>query len=377
MPSSADALTWFDGHLDLAYLAVNGRAMTGGLEPSAGPHAPAACTLGSLRDGRVGLCLGTIFTEVGGTGPEGYAAGDFKRAFAVGRAQLEVYLTWRDQGTIALDLRSALRAVSGVGEVRAGMGVSSVRALSAAAARARLPRTAAGLRVGILMENADPIRSPDDVAWWVERGLVAVGLAWARSSRYAGGNTTREGLTDVGRELVRALDAHRVVHDASHLSERAFDDLCAATPRVVIASHSNARTITDPSGANQRHLTDDQIRAIAARGGVIGINLFSAFLRPGLSESGRADIVDVVRHIEHIAEIADAAPGSAGGRGRAHVALGSDMDGGFSAARLPSGIDTPSDLMRIAEALRSRGWSDAEIADFACGNWLRVLAAGM
>ena len=365
------ALTWFDAHVDLAYLAVSGRDMLAPLDPSAGPHAPAACTLPSMREGNVRLALGTIFTEVSGSGPEGYAPGDFERAFVVGRAQLEAYLTWQERGAVALDLREALASISDLGEMRGGMGVAEVRPLSTSALLARLSKTDA-LRVGILIENADPIRAPDDLDYWVRRGVVAVGLSWSHSSRYAGGNTTQDGISDLGRALVKEMDRLKVVHDVSHLSDRSFAELLEVTNRTLIASHSNCRAILDPSGQNQRHLTDAQIAEVVKRGGVIGLNLFSRFLSPKSGEDGRATIEDCVRHVEHVCEIAERV--SPLGRGRRHVGLGSDVDGGFSAARLPLGINRPADFARIGEGLNTRGWTDEDVAAFACGNWLRVLA---
>ena len=315
---SAGVPGWFDAHLDLAYLAVNGRDMAADLssddacERAGKPHSPAAITLSSLAQGNVRFLLGTIFTERDGSGPEGYPAGDEKRAHIVGRAQLEVYLTWRDKGLISLDLRKTLAATSGegVGQVRGGMGVSEIVPLPLPARLARLPKTPA-LNVGILIENADPIRSPEDLAWWKERGVVAVGMAWAKSSRYAGGNLTTDGLTDLGRTLVREMDRLGIVHDVSHLSERAFDELMGATDRPVIASHSNCRAIVDPDGTNQRHLTDEQIRRIAERGGVVGLNLYSKFIDPAISETGRASISGCVDHVERVCEIAQRVPPSA------------------------------------------------------------------
>ena len=114
--------------------------------------------------------------------------------------------------------------------------------------------------------------------------------------------------------------------------------------------------------AAQRHLADDTIRAIADRGGVIGINLYSAFLSESALGSSRASIDDVIAHIGHVCELAGS---------RAHVALGSDMDGGFGAHRLPEGIDGPGGLERLAEALAASGWSDAEVDGFRFGNWAR------
>lgn len=365
---------WCDAHLDLAYFAVNGRDMLAALDRNAGPHAPASVTLPSLREGNVRIVLATIFTEPGGDTTqfaEAYAEGDFDRAHVVGRAQLEAYLTWRDRGEIVLDRFASLGAGAAVGSIRGGMGVAELVPLSAearlsAADRARTAAQRRGpgpIHVGILIENADPIRSPGELAWWVERGVVAIGLAWARSSRYAGGNTSTDGLSSLGKELVGEMDRLGVVHDASHLSDVAFDDLCSVTSRRIIASHSNSRAITDPSGKNQRHLTDAQIREIVRRDGVIGLNVLSTFLRPGIDKLSRATIDDAIRHIEHVCELAG---------DRAHVGLGSDMDGGFAADRMPVGIDAPRDLVKLAEALHARGWSDAEVNGFTSGNWLRV-----
>lgn len=361
-------LPWFDAHLDLAMLAVEGRDMLGSLDAAHRPNMRAGLTLSSLVEGNVRLALGTIFTAPDDPGPEGYPVADADRAHAVGRAQLEAYLTWRDLGRIQIDRFAPLRATRNLSDTRAGMGVGSAVPLSVSAKLARLPRTPP-IHLGILMENADPIRSPDEVQWWKACGLVAVGLSWASPSRYATGNRAQPvdgGLTAAGRDLVRALDRERIIHDASHLSDASFHDLSEATDRVIIASHSNCRAITDPSGANQRHLTDAQIKEIARRGGgggVIGVVLYSRFLVPNWQEGTRATIADAVAHIEHICDLTGS---------RAHAGLGSDMDGGFSASALPEGIDTPAGYQRIAEALSARNWPDHDIHNFATGNWLRI-----
>jgi membrane dipeptidase len=263
-----------------------------------------------------------------------------------------------------MDLRSLVRVDPGVGEVRGGMGVSELTPaeLSRKLAREREKST---LHVGVLVEGADPIRTPDELAWWVERGVVAVGLSWWRHSRYAGGNgEPGRGLTDLGRAMIRAIDALEVVHDASHLSEKAFWELLKLTDRPIVATHSNCRAIVDPAGTNERHLTDDQIRAIGERGGVVGLNLLSSFLRPGIpfDSEQRASVDDCVRHVERVCEVM--------GR-RTGVGLGSDMDGGFSSKGLPEGVDGPTKLEAIASALAARGWSESELQAFRINNWGR------
>jgi len=168
--------------------------------------------------------------------------------------------------------------------------------------------------------------------------------------------------------MIRAMDALGVVHDASHLSEKAFWQLLERTDRPVIASHSNCRALCDPSGTNERHLTDDQIRAIGERGGVVGINLVSNFLDPSATREPprRAGFQWIVRHVEHVCEVM--------GR-RTGVALGSDADGGFSREWLPDGIDGPGDFDKVAIALGERGWSPDEVAGFRVNNWARFFAS--
>jgi membrane dipeptidase len=384
-------MKWFDGHLDLAYLAVNGRAMTSALDRNAGPHAPAAVTLPELRDAGVQTCLATIFTEANGTDAVGYPAGDAQAAHARGVAQLDVYKRWAERGEVVIDKASSTSAGDAGTQARRHEGTLASDGHSPPAS---LPRSLAAslaepLRLIILMECADPIREPEEVEWWHAggRGVRAIGLAWARGSRYASGNgepshSSGVGLTPAGRELVRHMDRLGIAHDVSHLSDRAMGELMdLADPRTpIIATHSNSRALLgDPQ--NQRHLTDAQIREIAARGeaceakygrgsGVIGLNLFGKFLVPGgqyvNSAKGtgrRATLDDAVAHVDHICSITGSTR---------HVALGSDMDGGFGAEDLPIEIERAGHLVRLAEALHDRGWSDDDIHAFAWGNWARV-----
>jgi membrane dipeptidase len=340
---------WFDAHLDLAFLAETGRDMHAEPDDCRGRYQPAAVTLSSLAEGGVDRVLATVFTEAvedpsspdAETGAFAYPLGNRDAAYVCGMRQLKLYHAWQDAGVIALPNREPARA----------------------------PERESRLRAGVLVENADPISDPDELDLWVEGGVVAIGLAWTTRGHYANGNGVESGgadtgLTDAGRALVVRMDELGVVHDASHLNDRSLADLFEATDRRVIASHSNCRALL---GDRQRHLTDDAIREIVRRDGVIGLNLCSSFLDESCWKSGRATIEDCVRQVEHVCEIAAEV-----GDARRHVGMGSDMDGGFAADRLPEGIDRPADLDRIAEALRDRGWNDEEIAGFRGGNWRRI-----
>jgi membrane dipeptidase len=306
---------WADAHLDLAYLAVNGRDMLAPV-PDDAPH---ACTLRSLADGGVRVAFGTIFTELGGDPSKDRAAyrdsADIEGAHRAGLLQLEWYE--------AMEREGALDIIRSQADFDAALAGSTGR-----------------LGVVILMECADPIRTPDEVAWWHARGLRVVGMSWGYGSRYAGGNARAGGITDIGRRLVEALDAHGILHDASHLSRAAFDALMTMSPRTVIASHSNAQALLPES---ERHLTDAQIAAIGDRGGWIGLNLYGRFLADGR----RATLDDCVRHAMHVARIA----------GVERVGLGSDLDGGFGRESLPLEVQSPRAYGRLLDGLDAAGYA--------------------
>jgi len=340
----------FDAHLDLAYLVEIGRDMHAELDDCRGALQPAAVTLPSLAEGSVTRCLATVFTQpyTDEPPPDGgayaFPAGDADAAYRAGWRQMLLYKSWHEGGAIDLwKLRSD-------GE--------------------------ASLSVGILIEGADPIPGPDDLGVWADAGAVAMGLVWALRGRYADGNAVHpkedRGLTDLGRAMVDAMDANGVIHDLSHLSQKATDELLSRTDELVIASHSNCRQLFAPGGepgkltkATQRHLSDGTIREIGKRGGVVGLNLCANFLRDGLEKGDRPSLDDCVRHVEHVCEVMGHRDG---------VGLGTDLDGGFSAAHLPEGIDEPKHVHKIIDVLRSRGWSKKELEGFARKNWERVFS---
>jgi len=334
---------WFDAHLDLAYMEAAGRNMGVDPETAGGPDLPAAVTLPSLHAGGIESCLATVFVEPDGTQDSiSYPAGNAEVAHRIGWHQIEIYHRWAKEGRVRL---------CSFGAAAQGAPVGS------------------GMNVGILVEGADPIRDPSEVKRWVDSGVVAVGMAWAKPSRYAGGNMSALGLTEPGRALVTELDRLGVVHDASHLSDHAFEDLCGMTDRVIIASHSNCRALIHDDRADehgvpafQRHLRDEQIREITRRGGIIGVNVFSPFLIRGGSRERRATIAEWCAHVLRICEIAG---------GRHAVGLGSDMDGGFSALKMPEGIDRPAHLHLLTEGLRQRGFSETDLEALRRRNWLR------
>jgi len=214
----------------------------------------------------------------------------------------------------------------------------------------------------ILLEGADPLRTPADVEKWFSAGMRLVGLAW-RKSRYAGGTGNPGPLTADGVALVKTLDQHKIIHDTSHLAEESFWQLLHLTRGPVIASHSNCRSMVP----TDRQLSDEMIKAIIDRNGVIGINFYDKFLVPP-TEKRRATLDDVIAHMKHICDLA----GNAN-----HVAIGTDMDGGLGRDQIPVEITTSADLPELAGALTRAGFDAPAVANIMSGNWRRFFATNL
>jgi len=206
-----------------------------------------------------------------------------------------------------------------------------------------------------LMEGADPVESPERLSEFYDRGVRIIGLSWNDRNIYASGNDTEEGLSDDGRKLVEEMNGLGITLDLSHLNEKGFGEAIGLTKLIPIASHSNARAVTD----HPRNLRDEQITAIAGRGGVVGLVLYNQFLRTG---GGTPTLEDVFTHADHMVRLV----------GEEHVGLGSDMDG----ARIvdfPEELRRIADLPKIAEYFLEKGYSEERVKKIMGGNFLRVM----
>ncbi len=324
-----------DAHLDLAYNAARGRdiRLPAAQLPADGTDI-ATVGLPDLRRGQVGLVCATIFADPYNEHyPQGYKTQEEAQVIAWNQMQYYLQLFKERQ----LDL------------------VTSSNELPAEDFQLTESSPVPAI---VLMEGADPILSPDEAITWWNLGVRAVGLAW-RQTAYAGGTFCPGPLTEAGRKLVPVLDRLGFIHDASHLAEESFWDLMDLSGGPVMASHSNCREFVD----TDRQISDDMIRAIARRGGVIGINFFYKFLiAPEFHGKRRANLGDVVRHMDHICQITGSDK---------HVAIGTDMDGGLGRNEIPQEITTAADLPKVGDALRNAGYDDAATARIMRGNWLR------
>ena len=196
-----------------------------------------------------------------------------------------------------------------------------------------------------------------------ESGLRSLGPVWSRPNHFGHGvpfrfpssPDTGPGLTEAGKDLIRACNELRILIDLSHLNEKGFWDVASLSKAPLIATHSNAHALC----ASSRNLTDDQIRAIAASGGMIGLNFANGFLRPDGSWRNDTGLDVMLRHLDHLLELA----------GTDHVGLGSDFEG----ARIPAAIGDVTGLPLLTDAMAAHGY-DAELVTKLCSeNWINTL----
>ncbi len=219
-------------------------------------------------------------------------------------------------------------------------------------------------RIGFLtlMEGADPIEEPKKLNEFYDMGVRIIGLSWNDQNKYASGNDTISGLSQEGKELIKRMNDLRITLDLSHLNEKCFWEALELCECVPIATHSNARVITN----HPRNLNDDQLRAIAERGGVIGIVLYNQFLKtgshPSCGENSRTTLEDVFAHADYMINLC----------GEDHVGIGSDLDGG-NIDEFPDDIRKVSDLPKIAEFFLNKVYSEDRVKKIMGGNLLRAL----
>lgn len=207
------------------------------------------------------------------------------------------------------------------------------------------------------IEGAEALEGSLDAAdEFYARGVRAIGITWNRRNAFGRGVKAEgeDGLTALGFALVEKMEAMKMIVDASHLSDKAFEHLADAARRPFIASHSNARSVND----HPRNLTDGQIKRIAEGGGAIGAVFVPNFVALKPTKSYLEHFID---HIDHFVRKG----------GMDCVALGSDFDGyrGIEGHVLADASEFPL----LAQALENRGYAEAQIEKIFSKNWDRVI----
>jgi len=236
---------------------------------------------------------------------------------------------------------------------------------------------------------------------FADLGVRYVTLTHFYNDEWADSSTAKpehNGLTDFGKEVVREMNRQGILVDISHVSDKTFYDALAVSQAPLIASHSSCRALCD----HVRDMSDDMIKALAAKGGVIQINYEKSFIDQAYkdaSDKARGNVTAmfdalakecnnddaclnkkmneeekkltaegklphvswerIVDHIDHAVKLV----------GADHVGLGSDFDG----ATMPEGLEDASKLPKITEALLRKGYSDEDIRKILGGNTLRIM----
>ena len=208
----------------------------------------------------------------------------------------------------------------------------------------------------MLMEGADPVETPSQLGAWTDMGVRIIGPAWG-GTRYSGGTGAPGGLTELGRQLLKAMRRKRVILDLSHMADQSVADAFSMWRGPIMASHSNAREIVP----GDRQVTQSTVAEVGRRGGIVGVSFYQHHLRA----SGRATLADVVGHVVHHARAAG---------GPEHVAIGTDLDGGFDARYAP--LKSVGEMKGLPALLR-RHFNRTQIEGIMSGNWLDFLGRSL
>jgi len=353
-----------DSHLDLAWNALQwNRNLLDSVytiraqeNQTAGPgRGQGTVALPELRQGRVALCFATLLARSTGHPTPHLDYVSHLQAYGIAQGQLAYYRALERQGHI--------RILTNLTELNRHMAEWEAWNLTEPANLDAVPP----LGVVISMEGADPISDPSQLPEWWQAGVRIIGLAHYGLGRYAGGTSTEAGLTAAGQSLLPEMERLGILLDLTHLSDQAFWQALDLYHGPVLASHNNCRALVP----HQRQFSDEQLKAIFERDGVIGAAFDAWMLQPGWvtgqTTNEHVTLDSVADHIDHICQLA--------GNSR-HAAIGSDLDGGFGREQSPHDLDTITDLQQLAGRLALRGYSDDDLKAILHGNWLRLLRNG-
>jgi membrane dipeptidase len=357
MPNpSAPPLLLFDAHLDLAMNALEwnrdfSRPITQIREREQGmtdrpDRGRGTVSFEEMRRGGIGLCVATQIARYvkrtnvlpGWHSPE--------QAWAMTQGQLAWYREMERRGELV--------------QVRDGDGLE--RQLR----RWREDGGAGPIGYVLSLEGADSIVTMRHLEQAVAAGLRAIGPAHYGPGTYAFGTESDGGLGVRGRELLREMDRHGLILDATHLSDTSFWEALEVFQGPVWASHSNCRALVP----HPRQFSDDQLRTLIDRGAVVGAALDAWMLVPAWErqvtqpEAVGLTLARVIDHIDHVCQVA--------GNAR-HAAVGSDLDGGFGREQTCVDVETIADLAKISALLAARGYAREDVEAIAHGNVVRFL----
>jgi membrane dipeptidase len=346
-----------DSHLDLAFNAIQlKRDLTASVssvrahdpEPLIRSFGTCTVTFPELRKGGVGLVFGTVMSRIDPN--DGWTATGMyvqSQCYGIGMGHLAYYQALERDGVLRF--------------------IHTAEDLDRHVAEWEQNPNTTPIGLVLAMESADSILGPEQVAEWYAAGLRMVSISHYGVSSYAHGTGTEGGLLPRAKPLLEALRTHGIILDLTHLAEQAFWEALEAFEGPVAASHHNCRARVP----GQRQLSDEMIRAIVERGGVVGVALDAWMLDPqwqrdvpACDQAAHVNLEAVADHMDHICHLAGTAR---------HCGIGSDLDGGYGQEQAPRGVNTIADLQALAGILEKRGYLLSDIQDILSGNWIRLL----
>ena len=345
-----------DGHLDLSMNAMEWnrdlrrpideiRKLEQGMSDKPGRGDSTVC-FPEMRQGNIGFCFGTLIARYA---KPSHPLGGWRspqQAWGMVQAQLAWY-----------------QEMERVGELKM---VSSKDELNTHLEWWQNEADYSAIGFLLTLEGADSIVTFDHLYQLHEKGLRAIGPAHYGPGTYAYGTDSEGSIGEKGRQLLDIMEELNMVLDATHLCDTSFWEAMDHFQGEVWASHSNCRALVN----HNRQFTDEQIKVLIERGAVIGLPLDAWMMVPdwkrGISHPSNTSVrLDhLIDHLDHICQIAGNAD---------HVALGTDLDGGFGKEQCPSDVETIASLQKLAGLLAKRGYTEREIEAIFSGNWYRKL----
>lgn len=217
--------------------------------------------------------------------------------------------------------------------------------LCESANKLKISRNSGKVKIILSLEGGEAVQEKlQNVELLYKLGIRSMMLTWNNTNQIASGcdeENPQKGLTSFGEEVIKEMDRLGMLIDVSHLSEKSFWDVAEKTNRTIFASHSNAKSICN----HRRNLTDEQLKCIKEKNGVIGLNIYPPFIKEG----ERPRWTELIRHIEHILSLL----------GENYIGLGLDLDG---VEELPIGFTGVESYDNMANELLRRNYSETCVA---------------
>jgi len=303
-------------------------------------------SLSAMREGNVGLCVATQIARYVKKGKTLTGWQSPEQAWAQTQGQLEWYKTMEDCGEMVQ--------------------ITDIEGLKTHLRNWEAKANSTPIGYILSLEGADSIVDLDYLERAYDNGLRAIGPAHYGPGTYAYGTDSDGPLGTKGRELIKKVEELGLILDVTHLCDTSFWEAMDIYSGPFWASHNNCRALVN----HNRQFSDEQIREIINRGGVIGVALDAWMLVPnwqrGIStpESMNVTLNNVIDNVDHICQLA----GNSN-----HVGIGTDLDGAFGKEQSPKDLDTIADLQKLPELLAKRGYSETSRKSILQGNFIAFL----